>query len=152
MSKWLFIILLFLSFCSIKPEGEKQVTKQLLTSGKFVFKAQTALPLSGRSVTLSEGYDITISRDTVTAYLPYYGRAYSAPIDPSSGGFKFTSTNFEYQVQDRDKGGWDVFIKPKDYIEARELSLTIFANGSATLQVLGNNRQPISFSGTVIAK
>ena len=53
-----------------------------------VYKRQTGY----RSIYLSPYYYLKVSKDTVVAYLPYFGRAYTAPADPTEGGIKFTST------------------------------------------------------------
>ena len=81
--------------------------------------------------------------------LPYYGRAYSASINPSENGLNFTSTNFDYTVTPRKKGGWEVLIKPKDANDVREMTFTIFENGTASLYVTSNNRESISFNGYI---
>src|SRR5688572_30548269 len=84
---------------SVKPkESEKaKKIKELISSRNYVFQAQTVFPMSGRTRQIAgEGYDVSVSKDTVNSYLPYFGRAYSAPIDPSKGGIQFISKSFEY--------------------------------------------------------
>jgi hypothetical protein len=98
---------------------------------------------------LTSLYDITISKDSVLSYLPYFGRAYRAPYNPDEVGLKFTSTKFDYTKTPNKKEGWDILIKPKDNTEVQQLSFTIFDNGSASLQVLSANRDPISFQGYI---
>jgi hypothetical protein len=75
--------------------------------------------------------------------------AYSAPIDPSQGGIKFTSTKFEYIKQPGKKDGWDITIIPKDASDVQKLYLHVTSKGYATLQVTSTNRQPISFNGII---
>lgn len=53
----------------------------------FTFKATYAYPTGFKSIYLSPYYDVKVSEDTVRAYLPYYGRAYSASMDPREGGY-----------------------------------------------------------------
>jgi len=106
-------------------------------------------PLRGRSRTLTSEYDVKINNDSLVSYLPYFGRAYQAPMDPSQGGIQFTSTSFSYEVNANGKNGWDVIIKPKDYQDVQQLSFTIFDNGSATLNVVSTQKDPISFNGNV---
>ena len=107
--------------------------------------------MTGKSVQLSPGYDLTVTKDRVTAYLPHFGRATTAPIDPTDGGIKFTSQSFVYNVKPRKNGGWDVMIDLKDVATVTALTLTFFDNGSATLDVNSNQRDPISFKGTISA-
>lgn len=121
-------------------------------SKNYVFTAQSVTPLGGRYRQLTSDYDLKVSTDKVIAYLPYFGRAYSAPIDPTQGGINFTSSKFTYQQSLRKKGGWIVTIKPTDVQDVRELTLTIASGGSATLNVISNNRQSISFDGYIHTK
>jgi hypothetical protein len=104
-----------------------------------------------RQLNTSE-YDLRIAGDSVISYLPYFGRAYSAPLDPSKSGIQFTSTNFKYEQSPRKKGGWNILIEPKDANDVRQLTLLVTESGSASLQVISNNRQSISFNGYVAEK
>ncbi len=122
---------------------------QLINSRDFKFNVQTATPMGGRVIQLTSLYDLRISKDTVQSDLPYFGRAFSAPMDPTRGGFRFTSTQFEYTSSPKRKGGWDIAIRPQDAQDVRQLSLSISSGGYGTLQVTSNNRQPISFYGTI---
>ena len=123
--------------------------KNLIDSQAYVFYAESVTPMSGRNRHLTSDYTVDITKEKVVSDLPYFGRAYSAPIGSSEGGIKFTSTNFEYAIKDRKKGGWNITIKPKDVQEVQSFNLSVFDNGSATLQVGSTNRQSISFSGEI---
>lgn len=122
---------------------------ELINSKNYVFKAQTALPMRGRSFPLTSEYDIRVSKDSLIVWLPYFGRAYTAPIDPTQGGIQFTSTNFEYKATKKNRGGWEVFIKPNDAKGGEQFNLSIGAAGFGSLQVTSNNRQSISFTGQI---
>jgi hypothetical protein len=122
--------------------------KKIVESQNYIFKAQMVYPQSGSSRSLTSDYDLTITRDTIISFLPYFGRAYSAPVDPTKGGIKFTSTDFEYKPT-KDGKSWGITIKPKDAPDVQQLYLDIFDNGNATLRVTSTNRQSISFNGYV---
>lgn len=116
----------------------------------FVFHAQTALPMGTSVKNLTpDYYDFTVTKDSVISYLPYYGRAYSAPMDPTKVATQFTSTNFTYDVQDRKKGGWQITIKFKDNNDVQTFYLTVSQSGYTSLQANFTNRQPISFNGKI---
>ncbi len=134
-----------------KKDSKADMIKSLVADQRYVFNAETALPLSGGLRQLNGGYELIITKDTVTSYLPYFGKAYIAPINPSQGGIQFTSAKFTYTVTERKKGGWDIVIKPLDVQDPRQLNLFISENGYAVLQVTSNNRQAISFNGSVYA-
>jgi hypothetical protein len=95
-------------------------------------------------------YDLRISGDSLVSYLPYFGRAYSAPAPGERGGFNFTSSKFDYVIVPRKKG-WEINIKPKDVNDVREFALSVSEKGYATLRALSNNRQPISYTGYIAA-
>lgn len=148
------MLLIGTSFIRISP-SYSQVSNSiadLIKAQNYVFVAQTASPSRGGLRQLDPGYDLVVKKDSVVAFLPYFGRSYNAPIDPTEGGIKFTSTEFEYNVKDRKKGGWDIQIKPKDNKDVRILQLSVFDNGSASLIVTSNSRQNISFNGRIEEK
>src|SRR5450432_3576138 len=84
-----------------KSDPKKAAFKNMVDTQHFLFVAQSVTPLRGQFRNLTSSYDVSISKDTMVCYLPYFGRAYSAPIDPSKGALNFTSTNFSYSVTPR---------------------------------------------------
>jgi hypothetical protein len=131
-----------------KKAQQAVAVKAMIDAQRYVFKAQSVSPTSGRFRQLNTtDYTVKVGKDTVESDLPYFGRAYSAPINTTDGGIKFTSTKFDYRLKETKKG-WEVTIKPETG-DARQLFMTIFSNGTASLQVTSNNRQPISFNGYV---
>lgn len=135
-----------------KSKNKYAELQNLIISKNYVFVAQTVLPLSGRTINLTTPYDVKVSSDTVVSDLPYFGRAFVAPIDPSEGGIHFTSTHFDYNSKERKKGGWDITILPKDAKDVRQMLLTVTESGYGTLQVISNNRQQISYNGYVMER
>jgi hypothetical protein len=120
----------------------------LIESRHFVFVAESASPLRGRTVFLSPGYTFTVSGDSLISNLPYYGRAYQATLDPNDAGIKFTSTDHVYNVKEKRKG-WDISLKPNDVRPGPQMSLSVSSNGFASLRVTMVDRQSISFNGHV---
>lgn len=133
-------------------EQETAQYNQAIEQGDFIFSADRVLPRRGSSRSLSTMYTVKISQDTLDVYLPYFGRAYSAPFNPTDGGFKFVSTDFDYQVVAKKKGMYQVTITPKDIknsdIRGTILRFDMGNNGYASLNVSSDNREPIGFSGT----
>lgn len=146
-------ILLFLGMLQhisyAQDSTQQQTIQHQVLDKDFVFEAQTILPQRGITRQLTSNYFLQVSKDTVISDLPYFGRAYSAPINPGEGGIRFTSTSFEYSSKDRKKGGWDILIKPKGVNDVQQMLLSVFTNGRASLQVISNNRQAISFDGVI---
>ncbi|MGK2863491.1 MAG: DUF4251 domain-containing protein [Chitinophagaceae bacterium] len=148
-----FIFAFFLISLQALPlmaqEREKHLTKDLLESKKYVFSAESVNPQRGSVQYLTSGYDLVIKGDTVVASLPFFGRAYSAPISTDEAGIKFISTEFEYAVVKRKKNRWEIRIKPKDTPEVQELFLTIFNNNKASLRINSVRRESISYNGFI---
>jgi len=130
---------------------DKSTIQNFIKGKTLIFKAQTVMPLTGSVRTLTSEYELKLSGDSLTCYLPYFGRAYSAGYG-EGGAINFTTTKFEYKATQRKKGGWDISIYPKDVNDVRVLNLTVFEKGYGNLQVLSNNRQPIAFTGFVERK
>lgn len=124
----------------------------LIKGGEFIFRAQAAMPTTGNVVQLTTPYDVMFSKDSARAFLPYFGRVFNAPYGGTDGGIKFTSTDFDYNVKERRKGGWQIRLRPEDTREVRELFMTVSEEGYATLQVTSNNRQTIAYRGRIEAR
>lgn len=132
-----------------KAQKAEQLSEKI-TNLDFKFSATYAYPQNFPSVYLSPYYDVTVSPDTVKCYLPFFGRAYTAPINSSEGGIKFTSTKFEYDIQDGKKAGnWVVTIRTKDTNRPFTLVFDLWSNGTGRLNVFDQDRQSISFQGNV---
>jgi hypothetical protein len=132
-----------------KDDQKKADVQNLVQSKHFVFVAQSALPQSGRLINLTSICDLKVKGDTLVSDLPFFGRAYVAPIDPTDAGIQFSSTNYTYSKKDRTNGGWDILIEPKNAQDVRQMSLKISELGYASLQVTSNNRQAMSYNGYI---
>jgi len=130
-----------------REQAEK--VQKMVEAQDYKFVAQHVLPISGRSISLNSEYDLRVSNETITAYLPYYGRAYTAPMDPTEGAIKFESRDFNYRIENAKKGGWIAYIAIKDAKRRFEMVLHITTSGSASLSVNDDTRQTISFNGNI---
>ncbi|MBB1285986.1 DUF4251 domain-containing protein [Flavisolibacter sp. BT320] len=147
----LFLISVMGFSSSHAQETDATTLKSILQSKNFTFRAQSAWPLQGTVIQLTSGYDVKLFPDSINTFLPYFGRAFTSGYS-AEGGIKFISKKFEYKLKEKQKGGWELTIKPTDTRDVTELTYSIAANGYATLQVLSNNRQAISFYGVVEKK
>lgn len=151
----LLVLIMLFSITGIsaqdKAADKAAKVKAMIDARTYVFKVQTVLPMRGARPWQQQNmnYDVTVLPDTVISYLPYFGRAFTAPVDPSKGGIQFVSEDFEYDVTDRKKGGWDILIKPRDVQDVSQFRFSITESGFTSLQVTSNNRQPISFNGYI---
>lgn len=147
------LIALFMISCRSGESLSKQETMSQITdkveSQNYKFVPTTALPTSGKSINLNYSYSLSVSKDTVDSFLPYFGRAYVAPMSTDEGGIKFVCTDFEYKLTKGKKDMWEVVIKPRDNAKRYTLTLQIGNTGYATLTVQDTNRQSISFYGKI---
>lgn len=138
------------TYAQSKDSAKTAAVRSLVESQNYVFQAQTALPLHGATKLLSSSYSMLITPDKIACALPYFGRAYQAPIDPSTGGMDFTSKQFAYTIKPGKKGGWEIVIKPKDLKDDdRQLYLSISQDGYASLRVISRNEDAISYNGVI---
>lgn len=146
---------LFVACGTTQSSAEKANESMLLTESinnlNFKFNASYAYPQNYKSIYLSPYYDVKVSPDTVEAYLPYYGRAYTAPMNSNDGGIKFISTKFDYEIQKGKKAGsWLVTIQTQDTQRPYLLYFDLWENGKASLNVNHPDKQSISFQGNIV--
>jgi Domain of unknown function (DUF4251) len=133
-----------------KKAAKVAAVKNDIESKRFTFLANEMIPQGGGSKQLDYGYDVRVTPDSVISFLPYFGRAYfDVPYNPTDGGIKFTSTNFDYKVVEKKKGGWEITIKPKDVKNLSRIVLYVSSNGYASLTVTSFNRDMITFYGNL---
>lgn len=145
-------------------QTDKPTTAKIVEAKTYTFVARSATPLNvldisavmsrmpgnmqGGTINLNENYyEVKVTPDSVIAFLPYFGRSFTAPINQNEGGVKFTSTNFEYKSKKGKKRGWNILIEPKDAKENYRLALDIGDEGYATLSLNSNAKQSITYQG-----
>jgi len=143
------LLLLISGVTAMAQDNDAAAIQLAVESKNFIFKAESVTPQRGSTRHLTPEYEIVIKADTISSYLPYFGRSYSAPIDPSEGGIKFTSSDFDYTIGKKKKKSWDITIKLKDVSDVQNMYFSIFENGSASVRVISNKRESISFNGSV---
>ena len=154
-------LLLLIALCSLNVNAQqtaKQVKQQekatrittKINDHKYTFVAEYVQPLGGVEHYLTTEYDLRVTKDSVIAYLPYFGRVYmDVPYNSTDDGIKFTSTKFDYKTDLKKKGGWTITINLNDVRRTSKLYLEVFQNGSATLQAISNSRDAITFLGHI---
>ena len=151
----LFLMLLLLLSCgSAQKTAEKAKRaadiRHAVEKPYFTFHATHAYPLGYHSIYLSSYYDVTVTPDTVKVHLPYYGRAYRAPMDPLEGGYRFVSTDFTYRYSLGKRSGnriAEVWIH--DQGRPIMFCFDIWEEGTTRLDVNDSDRQSISFHGNI---
>lgn len=133
------------------PSAEEQAREQRITekveNRDFTIEVTQANPMRGKNIHLSYGYDLRIKNDSAFAYLPYFGVVRSAPYG-GDGGIKFETEMQNFQIT-QVKDGWNIRFKARDRGNDYDFLLNVFKNGSSTISVNSQYRDPISFYGNV---
>ena len=134
---------------SKRIEKEKE-TKVLIESRQYRFVAHTALPMSGRSIQLTSEYDLVVDSLQVRSYLPFFGVAYYAEYGQAEGGIKFDNEAIEYSaIFNEKKKSYRINMKVKGKRDVYQIGLDAGVSGYATLNILSNDQQSISFYGVI---
>ena len=159
--------LLGLIALNVIAQTDKATTKKIVDAKSYVFVATSAIPLNtidisnvmskmngninGGTINLTgNNYDLKIMPDSIISFLPYYGRSFTAPIGSVDSGIKFTSIDFTYEAV-KTKKNWQVTIFIKDNKDSPKLNLYIGEGGYASLSVITNNKQSITYNGYISA-
>jgi len=162
--KTLLITALAFSGLNAVAQTDKATTAKIVEAKTYTFVARSVTPLNiqdisavmskmpgamqGGVINLNETYyEVKVTPDSVVAFLPYYGRSFTAPINQNDGGVKFNSKKFEYKSTKGKKRGWDTLIQTKDAKENYRLAFNISDNGYVTLSLNSNSKQSVTYQG-----
>lgn len=131
-----------------KVQKEKEML-EMLESGEFRFVARSAHSSLGNFNNLSTHYDIVFDSMRIKAFLPYYGRAYSAPYN-EEGGVKFDLKADKIEKRwDKKKKRYIVATEVSDQRDSYSIYMTASLSGYADVVINFRNRQMISYYGTL---
>lgn len=152
----LVLLSLFVGLSGFQENGKKEKKArqrlemaQLIQSGQFRFVARTAHSDLGTFNHLAANYDMVFDSLRVRAYLPYYGRAYSAPYG-GSGGVKFDlkASKLDRSWNEKKKL-FTITADLSDSEDSYSIFLTAGLDGYADLKITFRNRQWISYYGVI---
>lgn len=129
-----------------KAEQTANAVKSAIESNDYIIEVNQAIPMSGRSINLTTPYSLTVRGDSVYSYLPYFGRAYSVPYG-GGDGLNFNATLTDYSVEPGRKESTEISFKTRTREDQYVYRIRVFPNGATSINVSGNNRQGITFSG-----
>lgn len=134
-----------------KTVKENQV-KVLLDNGEFVFIADRAMPQGSRTVDLiSYQAYLKFQPDFIESSLPYFGRAFSGVGYGSDSGLNFEGKPENYTIEPGKKNVKIIKTRVKGENDSFNLQLTVTPSGYATLNVMSNNRNSITYTGVIKA-
>lgn len=117
-----------------------------IESGRYRVGVRTAYPARGGAVQVTGDYGLEVSGDSVTVYLPYFGRGFTLPYG-GGRGLNFKAAMAEYKVMrvKRDRTRVD-FLTGNDE-DIYRFTVDIFDNGQVTVDVQPQQRSRISYGG-----
>lgn len=161
----LSVLVSFLLFgCTTQNTLDKATVERLISEQAFTFHARKALPMNydvvnaanslpggyARLLDLDPGYTLQISRENLSAQLPYFGRSYSGTFNRDQQGHYFDSKSYSYNVKNSSKST-TITMQPNDISNIQRIFLDVYPNGRAYLSIDAVDRQPISYEGYITA-
>ena len=145
------ILVMIITSCGSVTTSDTSDIGKLLEGKQYVFIAQTAFPARGSSVSIAgANYDLKVIRDSVSVYLPFYGRVTDLSAGRTGGPVELNTKEISYSIAKK-KSRWEVTITPTNPSGVRQINLSVSDNGFADLQVVSTNRDNMNYHGTVEA-
>ncbi len=122
--------------------------KKLVESKWYKFEVQRVIGArSSPGNFMGEGYYLTVAKDSVNAYLPYFGVRYSGG---EFGGIELDGPLNDYGVVN-DDGKKRIIINftVQNTGESLDITLSIFKNGNSQLAVRSSQRSSMDYSGKI---
>lgn len=120
----------------------------MLEKRMFKMDFSRAYPTAGPSFSLTYPYFVSVIRDRVESFLPYFGRAYSIPYGGGEG-LRFEAPITNYRMTDGKKGKRIVTFDARTTEDNYQFRIEIYPTGETYLTVNASQKQSMSFSGTI---
>ena len=131
-----------------KAEFAKKV-KVALDKREYKIIINRMLPMQGGSKNVSYGYSVEVRNDSLLSNLPYFGRAYEVPYGGGKG-LSFDAPIGNYHEAKANNGSRQIVIDLKNEEDNYTYRITVFDNGSSSIQVQSRKRDNISYTGEMI--
>ena len=128
-----------------KAEFAKKV-KVALDKREYKIIINRMLPMQGGSKNVSYGYSVEVRNDSLLSNLPYFGRAYEVPYGGGKG-LSFDAPIGNYHETKANNGSRQIVIDLKNEEDNYTYRITVFDNGSSSIQVQSRKRDNISYTG-----
>ena len=131
-----------------KAEFSRKV-KAALDKRAYKISINRMFPMQGASRSVSYGYSVTVKNDSLFSYLPYFGRAYDVPYGGGKG-LSFDAPIGHYHEIQSNNGSRQIDIELKNEEDNYTYYITVFDNGSSSIDVQARKRERISYNGEII--
>ena len=134
-----------------KIEKQKEIEK-LIQSKEFQFVARNSNSNTFRMIDLTTIPNfIKFKPDFIKSEMPFFGRGFSGlGYGGSDTGLKFEGKPEKFTVS-KSKKGYQIDVDVKGQQDFFNISLLVYFEGTATLNIISNNRAPISYYGEISA-
>lgn len=134
-----------------RKEQKAEQIKTLMDNQDFKFVALSVTPLSGPRINITNNtYFLSVDNGNVKSELPYFGRAYVAEYGKADVGMKFEAQAKDTSVEfNGKKNMYNVFMAVSEPNETYQIYISAGLNGYATVNITSNNRQTVSYYGTI---
>lgn len=137
-----------------KRAVEFQEIKSLVEGGEYIFTPRSTTTTQGRRVDLTtSSYDFTTNGDSISSYLPFFGRAYTVTYG-GGGGIECNGVAEDRSVSIEEEKMTIIVKSSTDSAkdnDSYDFTLTVSYNGYATLNVNSRNRASTSYFGEISA-
>ncbi len=135
-----------------RAEREAQLAQQVesaLENASYTIAVDWMKPLGGMPRHVSSDYELKINGDEVDSYLPYVGEAYRLPYGGGKG-LNFKGKMMNYKVTPTTSNRYLIEFDVNNDEEVYHYRIDMFTNGKAIIDIIGNDRDAISFDGEMI--
>jgi hypothetical protein len=127
--------------------AEYEKVASLIEGGNYQFTVRSASPSGGGSIQITSPYTMRARDSRYEAYLPYYGRAYSAGYG-ESGSVEFNGVPENLKISRNDtKNKISVGFTIQSDRARYTVKLEVGASGYGNLVISSQNQQTISYYG-----
>ncbi len=149
---FLTMLVVLISACKssrVDTAANEAGIRQAIDSSRWVFTVNQVIPLYGRTRQPNGEYTVSYNGKQLEVYLPYFGRATSGvDVYTGRGPLDFSADQPAITKEQTKPGEWRIQLRP-DIREVQIMDFTIYANGTAHLNVRLTSRSAISYRGNV---
>ena len=131
-------------------QKKMQQIETLINSKDFIFVARYALPMGKRQIDLTSNPNyVKFNPEQFDGYMPFFGEATSGIGYGADQTIKFRDKPETYTIEKKKKN-YQVDAKVKGENDIYRLSLSVTFEGSASLSIVSNHRNTISYQGEIM--
>ena len=135
-----------------KAERQAEVERQVLAALEgqhYRIAVDWMKPLGGMPRHVSSDYELKIDGDEVDSYLPYMGEAYRLPYGGGKG-LNFKGKILNYSITQSTSNRFAIEFDVNNDEDVYHYRIDMFTNGKAIIDVIGQERDAISFDGEMV--